>query len=141
MEFLELYACQSPKFIDIGQIGVSAECFIAVGLGAEIVVEIIFCHGSEKPWFIEVRFCADGLIEILDGEHIIFVIQCTPSDGQQSVCIKLCQRADGDQTGGKSRKPSFLHLFPWQEFGGVSASEPTLEQRLEFVFDELFAQW
>ncbi len=83
-------AAESSEFIDADHKRVSVKCLGTVVFSSLVVVEIEFRQTSVEPWFVEIRFCRDHLIEILYGEHIVFIVECRLSYHEQSVGIKLC---------------------------------------------------
>ena len=74
-EILLVDAAERPHFIGADHIGIALDGFRAVGLGAVVVVEVVLGHTPEEPRLIEPRLLADGLIEVLDGEHVVLVIE------------------------------------------------------------------
>ena len=82
-------AAESAQFVAIGDVGIALNGACAVAFSPGEIVKVELGHPSEEPPFVEIRFGRDGLVEILDAEHIILIIERRPSDGYQTVSVEL----------------------------------------------------
>ena len=87
--FLLVDAAEATQLVGVHHIRVTFDGFSTVTLCPTEVIEIEFCHSSEEPRFKEPGFLTDGLIEILDGEHIVFIVESGTPHHHQTVGIEL----------------------------------------------------
>ena len=80
---------QSPELVDAGDIGIEVDGLGAIALRPDEVVEVILGHAPVVPGLINIRFGRDGSVEMLDGEHIVLIIQSTSATHDQPVHIEL----------------------------------------------------
>ena len=109
--FLLSDTAHSAKFIDSGHVGIQADCFRTIVLRTEIIIEIVFRQGPEIPWFIEIRLGGDYLVEILDGQNVVFIIERTAPGHDDSVNVILGTRG---QKGKKTEKQKTLQSLTFQ---------------------------
>ena len=88
-KLLLLNARQSSKLVDLGHVGIALQGFAAIALGTCEVVEIVLCNSTEEPRLVKPRLGTDGLIEVLNGEHIVFIVKCCSSIHHQALSIIL----------------------------------------------------
>jgi hypothetical protein len=48
-----------------------------------------FCYRAVEIWFAQIGLDMDYLVEILDGQYVIFKIQSIPADGCNAIGIQL----------------------------------------------------
>jgi hypothetical protein len=87
--FLLIDTAKTAKLIDTDHVGIAFYRLCTVTLGSTVVVEIIFGNTPEIPGFIEIGFSRDGLVEILDGQHIVLIIERRAPYHHQTVDIVL----------------------------------------------------
>ena len=66
---------ERPHLIGTHHIGIALDGFRTIVLGTTEVIQIVFCHTTEEPRLIEPGLLTDGLIEILDGEHVVLIVE------------------------------------------------------------------
>ena len=89
VEVLLLNTAETAQLVAAYDIGVALDGLRAVAFGSCIVIKIIFGHSPVEPRFVEIGFGIDSLIEILDAQHIVFVIECRAANHHQSVGVEL----------------------------------------------------
>ena len=82
-------ATQPSQFIHTVDIGIDIHGSGDILFSPVEIIEEILCQGSVVPRFIEIRFGIDSPVEMLNGEHIVFIIQCAAPIHNQSVDIVL----------------------------------------------------
>jgi len=82
---------KASKLVGAYHVGIALDSFGAVALGPTEVVEIKLGNTTKEPRLIEPGFHADGLIKVLDRQHIIFIIERRAPYHYQTVSIKLRQ--------------------------------------------------
>ena len=87
--FLQVDAAEATQLIGIHHIGIPFDSHRTVAFRTTVVVEIIFRHPSEEPGFEEPGFLTDGLIEVLDGKHIVLIEEGRAPHHHQAVGIEL----------------------------------------------------
>ena len=141
--FLLTDAAQSPQFVDAHHVGIEFDGLGAVALGTGEVVEIILGDTSIKPRFVKIRLRRDGAVEMLDGEHIVLIIQGTSTAHDESVDIELRRHRERQKRQRQEYGPlqhTHTPLFSSHGLVLVGAVDSTLQQCLEAAADHGFAE-
>ena len=79
-------------------------------LGSLVVLQLQFGQRTVKVWLRQVGFGLDGLIEILDGEHIVIHAQHIAPDVQDLLGVDLCRQpcAAAQQRHGNDASEYYL---------------------------------
>ena len=87
--FLQVDAAEATQLVGIHHIRIAFDSHRTVTFCTTEVIEIIFRHPSEEPGFEEPGFLTDGLIEVLDGEHVVLIEESRAPHHHQAVGIEL----------------------------------------------------
>ena len=91
--FLLIDTCESAQLVEVDDVGVTLNGCRTVALGTGEVVKVILGNGTEEPRLIEIGLGGNGLVEVLDAQHIVLVIKCRASYHHQPVGIELRKRS------------------------------------------------
>ena len=87
--FLLIDACESAQLVEVDDVGVTLDGCRTVALGTGEVVKVILGNGTEEPRLIEIGLGGNGLVEVLDAQHIVLVIECRAANHHQPVGVEL----------------------------------------------------
>ena len=86
---LLINAAKAAQLIKANNVRIALDGLRAVALRPPVVIKIILGYASEVPRLIEIRLGRDGLIEILDGEHIVLIIKGRAPNHDHTINIVL----------------------------------------------------
>ena len=82
-------AAKTAQLILSGNVGIQPDGFRAVGLGSHIVIQVELGNATEEPGLVEKGLGGDGLVEILNGEHVVLIVESGSSGRQYTVDVVL----------------------------------------------------
>ena len=87
--FLLINATKTSQLVGTHHIRIALDSYRAIIFSPTEIIEVKFRHPSEEPGLKEPRLLTDGLIKILDGEHIVLIVESRAPHHHQTVGIKL----------------------------------------------------
>ena len=74
-ELVEVNTTEPSQLIRVSDIGIALDGLGTVTLSPGKIIKVILGHPTEEPRLIEVGLGRDGLVEILDTQHIVLIIE------------------------------------------------------------------
>ena len=87
--FLHSDTAHATQVVDARNIRIQVDGLATVHLRSLEIIQVVFGHGTVEPRLIKIRFSIDYLVEILHGEHIVFIVESAPTSIQHPVDIVL----------------------------------------------------
>ena len=108
-KILRAYACKSSQLVHIRDVRVEFYGVCDIILGSFEIVKVELCQSTVKPRFIEMRFCRNGLVEVLYGKNIILIIERTPAGYNEPAGVELRLYPEPREKSEKGEDYSVLH--------------------------------
>ncbi len=70
----EILPGHAAHFVGVGEERIQFDCLGRVGFGTAEIVEVDFRHRPQEVWLCHVWLGGDGLVEILDREHVVLEV-------------------------------------------------------------------
>ena len=105
--FLHSDAANATQVVDARNIRIQVDGLATIHLRSLEIIQVVFGHGTIEPRLIKIRFSVDYLVEILHGEHIVFIVKSAPTRIQHPVDIvlRMCsKRKHEDDTESHKRQ-------------------------------------
>ena len=89
----QVLVSHGAKFVGVHQEGVALYRLVGVGAGAVEIIEVELGQGAVEIGLCEIRFGSDGLVEVLDCQHVVLEIYGAASGAHHLLGVDLRQGA------------------------------------------------
>ncbi len=130
----QILAGESAQLITFGLEFVALDCGGAVLFGSFVVLEFQLGQSAEEVGIREIGLCLDGLVEVLDGQHVVVHRQHIAADGEYLLGIHLreCRKPPCKQNDRQGNS-AFLYQGEWFIHVGFLHQNAKLRNKMQIM--------